>query len=99
MTPAIAKADVGLLALVARLPFASTRHLAVLSGEPASAQEWRAADIPTLGQATILVVDDDAGVREIAVNALQELGYRTLEAENGPAALERLAQILEGKPT
>ena len=43
MTPAIARADVRLLALVARLPFASTRHLAVLSGEPASAGVYRCA--------------------------------------------------------
>ena len=43
MTPAIARADVRLLALVARLPFASTRHLAVLSGEPASAGAYRCA--------------------------------------------------------
>ncbi len=62
------------------------------SGEAASGQEWQASDIPTLGKATILVVDDDAGVREIAVNALHELGYRTLEAVNGPAALDRLSQ-------
>jgi len=62
------------------------------SGTPASAQEGQASDIPTLGKATILVVDDDAGVREIAVNALHELGYRTLEAENGPVALDRLAR-------
>ena len=43
MTPAIARADVRLLALVARLPFASTRHLAVLSGEPASGGVYRSA--------------------------------------------------------
>jgi hypothetical protein len=36
VTPTIARGDARLLALVARLPFASTRHLAVLSGEPAS---------------------------------------------------------------
>jgi len=43
VTPAIARADVRLLAMVARLPFASTRHLAVLSGEPASAGVYRCA--------------------------------------------------------
>ena len=43
MTPAIARGDARLLALVARLPFASTRHLAVLSGEPASAVVYRSA--------------------------------------------------------
>jgi PAS domain S-box-containing protein len=42
-------------------------------------------------RATILVVDDDAGVREVAVSSLESLGYRTLAAENGPAALDVLA--------
>jgi CheY-like chemotaxis protein len=42
-------------------------------------------------RATILVVDDDAGVREVAVTSLQSLGYQTLAAENGPAALDVLA--------
>jgi CheY-like chemotaxis protein len=62
------------------------------SGEPASRRERQASDVLTRGKATVLVVDDDAGVREIAVNALHELGYRTLEAETGQAALDRLAQ-------
>jgi CheY-like chemotaxis protein len=62
------------------------------SGQPASRHERQASDILSRGKATVLVVDDDTGVREIAVNALHELGYRTLEAENGQAALDRLAQ-------
>jgi PAS domain S-box-containing protein len=42
-------------------------------------------------RATILVVDDDAGVREVTVISLESFGYRTLAAENGPAALDVLA--------
>jgi PAS domain S-box-containing protein len=42
------------------------------------------------GNATILVVDDDPDVREVAVNCLLSLGYRILEAENGDAALTML---------
>jgi PAS domain S-box-containing protein len=41
-------------------------------------------------RATILVVDDDAGVREVAVTSLESFGYRTLAAENGPVALDVL---------
>ena len=42
-------------------------------------------------RATILVVEDDAGVREVAVTSLESFGYRTLAAENGPVALDVLA--------
>lgn len=42
------------------------------------------------GNATMLVVDDDADLREVAVNCLLSLGYRILEAENGDAALAML---------
>jgi CheY-like chemotaxis protein len=41
--------------------------------------------------ATILVVDDDTAVREITLHSLQSLGYRTLEAQDGQAALEWVA--------
>ncbi len=39
------------------------------------------------GSATILVVEDEAGVREIAVAILRNLGYRVLEAADGDQGL------------
>jgi len=49
--------------------------------------------IPHDGRAaTILVVDDDAAVRELTVEALAALNYRVLEAANGRTALEILRQ-------
>ena len=42
------------------------------------------------GDATILVVDDDPDVREVAVNCLLSLGYHIRQAENGEAALDML---------
>jgi CheY-like chemotaxis protein len=36
---------------------------------------------------TVLVVEDDSGVREFSAEILRELGYTTIEAEDGPAAL------------
>jgi CheY-like chemotaxis protein len=44
------------------------------------------ADLPH-GSATILVVEDEAGVREIAVAILRSLGYRVLEAFDGDEGL------------
>jgi CheY-like chemotaxis protein len=39
------------------------------------------------GKETILVVDDDASVRQLTVCVLQRLGYSVLEAEDGESAL------------
>jgi signal transduction histidine kinase/FixJ family two-component response regulator len=44
------------------------------------------ADLPR-GSAFILVVEDEAGVREIAVAILRSLGYRVLEAADGDEGL------------
>lgn len=44
------------------------------------------------GTATILVVDDEAGLLDIAKESLQTLGYRVVTAGNGPQALELLAK-------
>ncbi|HEY3910753.1 MAG TPA: PAS domain S-box protein [Stellaceae bacterium] len=41
----------------------------------------------TRGRATILVVEDDADVRETTVAMLADLGYRALVAQTGPEAL------------
>ena len=46
-------------------------------------------EVPT-GDETVLVVEDDAGVRETAVLLLEELGYRVIETEDGPTALAAL---------
>jgi CheY-like chemotaxis protein len=38
----------------------------------------------------VLIVDDDADVRDLAVTCLEALGYRVLAAPNGRAGLEIL---------
>jgi signal transduction histidine kinase len=43
-------------------------------------------------EATILLVEDDADVRGVAVNLLTTLGYRVIEAGDGKTALELLGQ-------
>ena len=56
-----------------------------------AAREHEPRSHPVHGPATILVVDDDPGVRDVAVRSLESLGYRMLVAESGPAALEVLS--------
>src|ERR1700688_3709503 len=41
---------------------------------------------------TVLVVDDEAGIRMVARRALEQAGYRVLEASNGRAAINLLAE-------
>ena len=43
------------------------------------------------GTKTVLVVEDEAGVRRFATEVLGEIGYRVLEADGAPAALRLLA--------
>jgi signal transduction histidine kinase len=61
----------------------------VRPSEPAAG---RAAPSPRAHNETVLVVEDNADVRRIAVRQLGELGYVTIEAESGPAALDRLLE-------
>ena len=51
-----------------------------------------AAPALPVGNETIMVVEDDALVRDFVTAQLQSLGYRTVNAANGPAALK----LIEG---
>jgi PAS domain S-box-containing protein len=53
------------------------------------------ADYATLDRRTILVVEDNADVRRVAVSLLEQLGYRTIEVETAAAALD---VVVSGKP-
>jgi PAS domain S-box-containing protein len=58
----------------------------------AAAREREPLSAAVHERATIMVVDDDPDVREVAVSSLESLGYHMLAAENGRAALDLLAQ-------
>jgi PAS domain S-box-containing protein len=59
---------------------AAQQTLAVKAAEPAGAGE------------TVLVVEDEPVVRGVIVEMLEDLGYRTLEAVDGPAGLRTLRE-------
>jgi two-component system NtrC family sensor kinase len=63
---------------------------------PWSAKEPAPALAPSPdGTETILVVEDDAQVNKLAVEALQERGYQVLSASDGASAL----QMIDGTPS
>ena len=63
-----------------------------MTGEPAErATPSDGQPVPATGE-LVLVVEDEATVRHIAARVLAEAGYRVLEAESGPRALELLSR-------
>ncbi len=57
----------------------------------AMSKEAAEAPLPR-GTELVLVVEDDARVRKVAVARMKDMGYRVLEAETGREALEVLAE-------
>jgi CheY-like chemotaxis protein len=60
---------------------------AVLVQPPATTAASEPLPAPR-GRETILVVEDEAGVRALVISLLEGLGYRLLQAQSGPHALE-----------
>jgi len=58
--------------------------------EPAAEAKPRAADLT--GQGTILLVEDEEGLRSLNARGLRSRGYSVIEASNGIEALEALAE-------
>jgi CheY-like chemotaxis protein len=50
----------------------------------------RGAQIPAARGETVLIVEDNAAVRDVTRQRLADLGYVVVEAENGPAAIDAL---------
>ncbi|MBX3707162.1 MAG: response regulator [Pseudomonadales bacterium] len=74
-------------------PGAGTRfrlHLPLAEGTSVPAEPAPAQTAPSTGKARILLVEDDAQVREFALAQLRALGYRVTPAGNGEEALALL---------
>jgi CheY-like chemotaxis protein len=61
-----------------------------IAEKPVSSQRMPQTDITT---ETILVVEDNDDVRRFSVEALRDLSYRVLEAQDGPSALQLLQDL------
>jgi signal transduction histidine kinase len=64
-----------------------------VSGRPAEELARPGPSTPIDTRFTVLVVEDDPAVRRVAVSALRELGFGSVEADNAAVALE----CLEGR--
>jgi CheY-like chemotaxis protein len=63
-------------------------YLPMVEGEPTPSElQSVAASDELRGDETVLVVEDDGGVREFAVGILRRMGYQVLEAASGPDAI------------
>lgn len=72
-------------------------YLPRLHGGLVEQADMAAADVPEgTREETVLVCEDDDDVRAYSVEVLRELGYRVLEAHDGPSAL-RLVERQEGR--
>jgi CheY-like chemotaxis protein len=61
-----------------------------VAGTVRSLNEPNAARIDWRGEGTVLIVEDEEGVRDVAARILQDTGFETLQAEDGREALEIL---------
>jgi CheY-like chemotaxis protein len=68
-----------------------TLYLPTTSSVAEDSKPDTATDAPHRGVGSILVVEDNADVRDVSIAILQGLGYRTLVARNGQEALEVLS--------
>jgi PAS domain S-box-containing protein len=87
----------GTMRLESALGQGTTARLSLPAREFSPSREERVASVALelAEAATVLLVDDEAVVRETAAERLRELGYRVLEASDGPSPLRMLENGLQ----
>jgi CheY-like chemotaxis protein len=79
----------GHIKIYSELDHGTTIKLYLPRAEAQSAQKEQQAPARTpTGDETILVVEDNPNVRKTVIRQLHDLGYRTIEAASGAAALD-----------
>lgn len=83
----------GSIEVLDHAPRGTTMRLSFPGVEPPAVEPLTpAAPVVAPASGLVLVVDDDAPVREATVRLLGNIGYETLEADGGAAAIERYQQ-------
>ena len=59
---------------------------------PAVEKELEQESLPPGGDETVLVVEDNPNVRKMVIRQLRDLGYKIVEANNGPSAIKLIEQ-------
>ncbi len=87
-----AKQSGGFVAIDSTVGQGTTVTINLKRADPPSSSlaEKPSAKGPMHGDASILVIEDDHSVREMACSMLRSLGYRIVEAESGKAGLAQL---------
>jgi len=86
----IVEQNKGAISVQSELGFGTTFHLYLPSFEGAPEERPSAPEArPVNGKETVLIVEDEELVRQLAERVLAGHGYRVLTAENGPQALDR----------
>ena len=84
----IIKAHQGYIDVESEKGRGTTFKIYLPSSESRSGEASERADHPVEGSETILVVDDEPMILEVAVEVLRELGYTVFEAQGGRQAVE-----------
>jgi PAS domain S-box-containing protein len=88
------KQSSGHIRIYSELGHGTSVHLYVPIAEAAAppALDTTASPLTAPGRGTVLVVDDEVDLLEVAVTYLEEMGFTALSAVDGPSALEVVAR-------